>query len=947
MPDRTHVQRALRAMKRSADVEFFFGKLTSPQWITPLEEEGLFKEPWAAQSDGTYVGFPFWPQSRYLARVAAQSPEVVMGVIERIPATDNTRVHEDYVDAALAMPPKVAARIVPLAKVWLRGPYQLLLPDKVGDLIRHLASGGETAAARELTAELLTVERDAPRSGTHGRFEDFFYTEILKKDIPTLVAADPRGTLDVLAAALDSALASERTLTEDGPREDYSSIWQPAIEEHEQNNDYDVRPALVAAVRDAAMTVVASGALPLTDVFAALDKRPWKVFTRIGLHLVASFIDRGEELAKSLVFDPSRASDGMLHHEYWRLAQVLFPRLSAPEQETFLDRLEAARAMAEREAESAETPEQQSRQKEVARHRLFRQLTLLQGTLPARGAARFEELAKEFPAVDHPEFLSFSAGTWVGPTSPKSPEDLQALSVDELIRYLHSWEPKAGFMEASPEGLARSLSPAVAAEPDKYASRAMAFAGLDPTYVRAIIEGLRQARKAERPFPWDPVLELCAWVMAQPRVIATRPTKQDEDDADPDWGWTRKEIAGLIEDGVAGPAGALPQQLRSQVWDILAGLAEDPEPSPEHERRYGGENMDPMTLSINSVRGVAMHAVVKYALWVRRHLEAQDDKAPLASGFDAMPEVREVLERHLRLDHDPSLAIRGVYGLWLPWLHLLDPVWTQTHLPEILPRAPEAREQRNAAWGTFLLYSRAFNDTLGLLHDEYSYAIDRLGQEHYPGTRGEDPDAHLVDHLMIYYTRGLVSLEDENDLLARFYRHAPIPLRSKAISGIGHMLHDEQVPAPPAEVQQRLQRLFDARLEASIAWTDKADELASFGWWFASGKLDLQWGLSRLIRIVRDGKTIKAEHLVVKRLAVVSETDPVQAVTALRWIVEADQKGWEIDVWVEDGRAILMRALAHSSQEARDHANRVVNLLVARGNRSYADLLALPGFPSA
>ncbi len=940
MPDRTHVQRALRAIKRVADLELFFEKLTSPDWLTPLAEEGLFNEPWPAQSDGKYVSFSFWPQSKYLVRVAAQAPDLVERVIEGVPATDNVRIHEDFADAALAMPAAVAAKLVPRAKEWLRSPYQLLLPDKLGRLIRHLVSGGELAAASDIAGELLRVEPGQPGGRPHGRFEDYYYREILKRDIPSLIEADPPSALNVLAGVLEQAVIADRLPSEVGPREDFSSVWQPAVEEHGQNNDYDVRPALVSAVRDAAKAVVASGRDSLDVVFRALDERPHKIFTRIGLYLLRELADRDLELAKVVVFDSARAEDSTLHHEYWGLAQTLFPRLSEAEQERFLDRLEAERESEEREADAADTPELFARHKRIARYGLFRQLTLLREYLPQRGKTRFEELAQEFTEVEHPEFLSYSTGVWVGPTSPKSSDDLRAMAIDELVGFLRQWKPATGFMEDSAEGLGRSISPAVAAEPEKYATRAMAFVGLDPTYVRSLIDGLRQAKKARRPFPWEPVLELCEWVVAQPRVIAGRVITGDEDDADPDWGWARKEIAGLVEDGLVGDVGLLPQHLRDRVWGLLAGLSDDPDPTPDHERRYGGENMDAMTLSINSVRGVAMQAVVKYALWIRRHLEQQEDKTPLSRGFDEMPGVRQVFEDHLDPDRDPSVAVRAVYGQWVPWLFLLDPNWTRMHLGDIFPRSAEHRDLRLAAWGTYLLYSRAFNDTLALLRDEYAFAIDRLGQDHFPGSRSDKPDLRLVDHVMIYYMRGLISLDDPGDLLQRFYRVASPDHRERAVSFLGHSLQDEQNSVPPPDVQERHTALLDFRLESSTPWTEKAEELAPFGWWFASGKLDQAWALSRLVTILRHGKKIEAEHLVVKQLASIAASDPVGAVEALLLIVEADTKGWDFSLWADDGRVILRRALEHREQQARDNASRTINLLAARGNRTYADLLS-------
>ena len=76
--------------------------------------------------------------------------------------------------------------------------------------------------------------------------------------------------------------------------------------------------------------------------------------------------------------------------------------------------------------------------------------------------------------------------------------------------------------------------------------------------------------------------------------------------------------------------------------------------------------MDLLTLSINTNRGTAMHAVIETALWVRRELEASGNDVSV--GFAAMPEVRDSLDVHLDPRVDPSLAVHAVYGRWLPWL---------------------------------------------------------------------------------------------------------------------------------------------------------------------------------------------------------------------------------------------------------------------------------------
>ena len=103
----------------------------------------------------------------------------------------------------------------------------------------------------------------------------------------------------------------------------------------------------------------------------------------------------------------------------------------------------------------------------------------------------------------------------------------------------------------------------------------------------------------------------------------------------------------------------------------------------DHEERYGGDNMDPFTLSLNTIRGEAMNNVVKYAQWVQRGRTAEGSEG---FSFDDAPEVRAVLEAHLDPERDLSLAIRAVYGRWSPQLYFMDETWVCANLSRILPK---------------------------------------------------------------------------------------------------------------------------------------------------------------------------------------------------------------------------------------------------------------------
>ena len=120
-------------------------------------------------------------------------------------------------------------------------------------------------------------------------------------------------------------------------------------------------------------------------------------------------------------------------------------------------------------------------------------------------------------------------------------------------------------------------------------------------------------------------------------------------------------------------------------------------------------------LALNTTRGQAMFAVVAYALWVHR---AREDRShyPTSGTFGMMPEVREVLGRHLDPRRDPSVAVRAVYGRSFPWIALIDEEWASRATLLIFPEDDETGgELRDAAWHSYILYNQPYDAMLRVL----------------------------------------------------------------------------------------------------------------------------------------------------------------------------------------------------------------------------------------
>lgn len=955
MPSPEVVKKALDAIKkRSADYEYFFDKLNSPEWIKPLWDAGLFSHPPEPLKDGQYVRFPIWPESRYLARMASLEPNVVLKVIQQIPDTENVRVFEDLIDAALKMPVELGAQLVEKAKNWARSPYQLLMPEKLGLLVAHLAKGGQVDSALSLAQALLEVLPDPKvqdKSTTEelyrlppeprARFDIWDYEQILKKDFPELVRTAEIRAVNLLCNFLEAAIRLSRRRDDDEGPEDYSWIWRRAIEDHSQNMHHGLKDVLVSGIRDASDLIVKANTAILPYVVRLLEERPWRVFHRLALDLLRRFPSVTPDLVVARLMNRDLFNHVGLRHEYALLIDECFETLTTEQQQVILGWIEEGPDLETLTESAIERTGKRPKEEDIAKYKKNWQrnrLAWFKTHLPENWRQRYQTLVDECGEPEHPEFSSYVSTGYVGPTSPMPAKDIKTMPISELVAFLQTWQPPADHFAPSLEGLGRELTTVVAEDPTLFVLASDQFKDLDPTFVRAMIRGCEEACKANKTFDWSSVIELCRWITAQPRDISGR--KLPRTDADPDWGWARKAVASLLSAGFDEKAFGIPITLRQKVWDALKSLTNDPDPTPEYEAQYGGSNMDPATLSINTTRGEAMHTVIRYALWARRHLEKLPNaKQQLAHGFAEMPEVSDVLDKHLDVLQDPSLAIRAIYGQWFPWLVLIDPAWASEHLDKIFPSIESERPLRDAAWETYILFCAPYDNVFKILRGQYALAIGRLGETPYRRRQLDDPHRHLAEHLMAFYWRGEIKKDDANRLLTKFWSKASGELRGHALEFVGRSLHDTQGNLH-RNILERLKSLWEHRF--AVAKQDAEGhkaEMAAFGWWFSSGKLEDAWAIHQLIEALKISGKTKPDHLVIKRLAALAQTMPKEAIQCLEAVVKGDQEGWSIYSWRVLARNILETALQSTDTEAATSAVNLVHYLGSRGYFEFRDLL--------
>lgn len=919
MIDEEAVKRALALIrKRSANYEYFFSKLDSADWIDPLDREGLFSSPPPALRRENGVNFPVWPELGFLIRVAADAPEKVSRVMMKIPETDNIRVHADLALAASKLPGPLAAKWAQKEIIWIRKQEWLyFLPSALGDLMSHLVQSKEIKMGMELAKSVLAVELvDAHSGNVSSRVDTWQYERTIKKHFQEIVRWDGERALKLLCKLLTDATAAETSESRG-----HSYLWRPAVEPHPQNfGAPDVRAVLVEAIRELSTQLIQAG-VRLQSLIETILAYNRGILTRVVLHLL---VDNCEQsAAREFVLCRQNFFNIELLHEYSRLLAAVFPGLDENSRSTILGWIDEGPLHLV--AEGDEDPDLRQNKKAYWQ---AQRLWLLRGRLPAEWESRLNETVSKLGEPEHPDFVVYTT-TWMGPTSPKEIEDLEGMSVKQIAAFLRDWSPTDSGPAPSVEGLGRALQVTVAKSPDRFVATLESFYGLEPTYSRAITQGFKDAVKAGRPLDWPAVVKYLAWIGEQPRsevVVA-----DDRLDRDLHWGWARLEVVNLLSEGFK--ANLIDFALREEVWMIVNAIADDPSPTEEDDKE---DSMDPATRSINTVRGTALHAVVRYALWVRRELsQGQNQLEPSDFDMTSVREVKDRLEWHLDLNNETSPAIRSVYGQWFPWLFALDANWAGLSVPLIFPSS--CPELCDAAWHTYLALCNPYTDVFEVLRGQYSDSIDRMSRKEDPANSLERPSSKIGEHLLAMVGSGVIAWDDGDGLLKRYFEKAAVSAASQALAYAGQLLEIDRVSAS-RDVAERFRKFWESLKGHVLAsGGDRVDMLKSFGWWFVSGCFDAEWSLGQLEQVIKTTRFVQPDHQVAEKLGELAGNYPKQSLEILKEMIVRVEDSWAVQGWRSSIETVVQEALR--VEATRADATAFIHHLGARGYATFRQFL--------
>ncbi|MFA5687738.1 MAG: hypothetical protein WC959_01090 [Kiritimatiellales bacterium] len=803
--------------RNEALIRYLFDRLDKPEWFTGLRKSGFLEIDEA--SDGVK-----WSQTQYLIRIADKLPTEILDFMLAT-ETDDSHLLCYFTEAGINMPKEQCEEWANyLSKKIQSQPFlrDISLVSKTKKLLLRLI---DFQSESELIFDFLSVvlknlsslddDNDYSRTGYYE------YRDFLKSILSKISEHDKIRLAELLAAELD------RFISEKWPRatkeDDLSTHWLPAIEDHDQNDDYYIEGSVVIALRDVLESSIKQGT-SLQSWLDWLKERNSLVYVRLSIHLVRLFGSNDD----ILLCASNRAffEDANVIHEYLLLLRKGFSFFDQRSKEKILSWIDEI-------PEDSEVPEQF--RKDYQNWQQYRRLRFLKDYLNDVWREKISQLNREEDedeALDRLSFDNWTGSGFVAEKSPISSDEIQRMPVEKLMTYLSEYTPSAKHLHWTTErGLKKAITVAISENPEKYANKidVLKKRDVNPAFISGISEAIIGSMTEF--LSENNILGWIIWCMQ----LSSWEREYDGEQYKKQYGEVKRDLLRYLRSRIHSDAkNPIPFIFRKDIFSIIQLALTDVDPSVESTWD------NPHNIAINSVRGCAMELAISYGLWVKR--ESDPDSL---LGFSCLPELQQLLDERLNQDIEPSPAIRSCYGFFLPNIWWMDKKWVKENLTKIFPEEEIASVFFDAVWETYFRYGDPFFD----LYDDLKLIYQRALS--FPEIKEPEKDngnarrgwvVRFCHHLVLFYTWGKIDVS-ETDILCQFMHEADPSYQVIVLEYMGRILDKNK--DLQAESVERF-KLFHEWWEKEIA------PVSPKGWdaestWFISEYFDKKWKLEKLV----------------------------------------------------------------------------------------------------
>lgn len=960
-PTNEMIEKVLASVKKETDRQYFFSRLKNPLWLEPLRERGYFTNPPGMKKlpDG-YVQYPHWPELIYLVGVAEDAEDQVIETVLSLPKTDNPRVYDGILEIALNLKGVRSAELLPKLIEYF-GLESHLMAHRYPELLQHWTRQGNIDEAIEIAKLLVSFQED-PRARDKQkllenksnsfltsleptpRFQQWEYQQILGEGVRPLAKHAPYQVSCILIDAVESMIRLGMH-PEDfvkGSDQDFSEIWCRRLDNPDR--DYqDTKEILVQTLTFACEQVYDKAPESIDALDQALRNHRWRVFERLRQHLYASRPnDRTLPWIREQILGHDDYSKWEYHYEFQlmirKACEYFGPRLLSEDERTNI--FEAILSGPSKEDFRAWMSEEYSEDAFQQRQRYFHRMQLRPFAALLSGDIQtyFDELEGENQAEavsdEHYSPYGRATGGMVTFESPKSAEELDSLTDEELLIYLNDWNEERRdkdnwLVEYNISALSdafQSLFKEKIVPDDErldfWLSNRDRVAR--PVYVAAMLKAMHERVKENNFDNLDRWIEFCTWVLSHPetpRVEGLEP--RDESRDHPDWGSSRRAVVDFIGVCVNKDTDA-PISARDGLTALLRQACCQFDWRLDHDLPVMSNRDDSITEAINNTRSRALEILIIFGFWVRRHLPE-----------DHLPEVTGILEQRIAENAEfpltrPEYALLGMH---FGNIFTLNRDWICQKREILLPQSNEPVWRD--AFGGYIRFNRPARLTFEILRDDFEYAIENLNILATDKGNGKELIDRLGQHLFTYYLWEVYPLTGDKSLIDRFYDKTKDDRKrwGQLFDHIGRSLRNSGKHLDKA-LTERVIAFFDWRFEAA-----EPQELKEFTFWLEAECLDPDWRLKSYSKII--DLTLGKDVGLLLQLTALNKLLPnhlALVVECFSKITGRMDQGTHIYIPAEEVKAILKAGLNAEDHQVRKNAEGARENMLRLGRFDYLDV---------
>ena len=758
---------ALEQVRRKPELQpFFFRKLSGLKWFDELVKQGFFDpqhNPNPIESDKAgYFTVPGWPVLEFLTETAPEllipgNHEFIDKYLKVLRSVTETCIAEDVSNyrtwlsfaQILAFIPidKLSSGDINLIGYWLTDAFdRMLVWTEIGSKLLPRLLEADTEHSRRLAVLLLqkltTLTWQSTRWGSEGEEEPALQVEAYwANEVLSGVSRRVGERLEATGAGVFKERLKE--IFDKTSKDHFSTVWRPAIEDHEQNsNADDTTSILIAAFRDAMLGYADRRASAAEDHLRSLIESDTIVFQRIAIYVIGQFTEQFRQLAGQLV------SEKWLSYQYQHEMFGLLKACAAKFDSRQIERLiEAIRMHATSCREPEESREIQNQQEAYA----------ALGWLSAvryQGWKSIDDLYISYRSIskiepEHPEFSSYFSSEWIGDQSPFTVEELLSREFSGFLEILQNFQESGEWKSPTRRGLALTVKAAIKSRPRYFEGNLQRLIGIHHDYTAQILDGYRELWKDGHYGNWEELLAYC-------RRILSSDGFWGDNSVDRSASMTASHssvvgaIAELIRTGTASDKNSYDKNLLPITKEILV-IALEKQRSSDFS-----ESKDAVSVAINSPRGKLIKALFNFALRTCRIADAMGD----CHKNTWEKELRPLFDHQVDLLEAGNLEFATLYANYIPNLLYLDWDWTIERLPLIFAKDNQLRWV--CAMQGYGFVNRVYTGVYKFLRDN-GHILNALDSENIE-SRGKDK---LIQNVVIEYLRGTEDLTDAQSLLLK------------------------------------------------------------------------------------------------------------------------------------------------------------------------------------